>query len=99
MNTITPTRVVRDGETLVSSEERFELEFFSPGNSKNRYVGIWYMRITIQTVVWVANSDNPLTNSSGTLRIGDDGNLILMNTSLGGVVWSLNQSKVDNSIA
>ncbi|KAF8409414.1 hypothetical protein HHK36_005490 [Tetracentron sinense] len=100
IDTITPTQAVRDGETtLVSSGERFELGFFSPGNSKNRYVGIWYKRITIQTVVWVANRDNPLTNSSGTLRIGDDGNLILTNTSAGNVVWSSNQSKADNPIA
>ncbi|KAF8409416.1 hypothetical protein HHK36_005492 [Tetracentron sinense] len=96
VDTITPTQAVRDGVTLVSTGERFELGFFSPGNSKNRYVGIWYKQIPIATVVWVANRDNPLTNSSGILRIGDEGNLILLNKSEGSVIWSSNQSKADN---
>ncbi|KAF8370246.1 hypothetical protein HHK36_031714 [Tetracentron sinense] len=78
----------------------FELGFFSPGNSKNRYVGIWYYKkIPIPTVVWVANRDNPLTNSSGILRISDAGNLILLNKSAGSVIWSSNQSKADNPVA
>ncbi|KAF8409411.1 hypothetical protein HHK36_005487 [Tetracentron sinense] len=99
VDTITPTQTVRDGEMLVSSGERFELGFFSPGNSKNRYVGIWYKQITIPTVVWVANRDNPLTNSSGILRIGDEGNLILLNEAEASVMWWSNQSKADNPVA
>ncbi|KAF8402218.1 hypothetical protein HHK36_013170 [Tetracentron sinense] len=99
VDTITPNQTLRDGERLVSSRGTFELGFFSPGNSKNRYVGIWYKQITNQTVVWVANRDNPLTNSSGILRIGDKGNLILVNKSAGSVIWSSNQSKADNPVA
>ncbi|KAI9185691.1 hypothetical protein LWI28_009777 [Acer negundo] len=37
-DTITPTRFIRDGETLVSSRESFELAFFSPVNSTKRTV-------------------------------------------------------------
>ena len=33
---------ISDGETLVSSGKSFELGFFSPGSSNNRYLGIWY---------------------------------------------------------
>ncbi|KAF8409440.1 hypothetical protein HHK36_005516 [Tetracentron sinense] len=98
-DTITPTQAVRDGETLVSSGGRFELGFFSPGNLKNRYVGIWYKQITIQTVVWVANRDNPLTNSSGILTIGGKGNLILLNEAEASFMWRSNQSKADNPVA
>ncbi|KAF8409413.1 hypothetical protein HHK36_005489 [Tetracentron sinense] len=100
VDTITPNQTVRDGETLVSADERFELGFFSPGNSKKGYVGIWYYKkIPIQTVVWVANRDNPLTNSSGILRIGDEGNLILLNEPEASVIWSSNQSKANNPVA
>ncbi|KAF8377078.1 hypothetical protein HHK36_030451 [Tetracentron sinense] len=101
VDTITPTQTVRDGETLVSSKERFELGFFTPGNSKNRYVGIWYKQITIPTIVWVANRDNPITNSSGILTISDKGNLMLLNQGATTVIWSSNHdlSKADNPVA
>ncbi|KAK2975346.1 hypothetical protein RJ640_009700 [Escallonia rubra] len=40
--------------------------FFSPGNSKNRYMGIWYKEtLPVRTVVWVANRKTPLTDVSG----------------------------------
>ncbi|XP_048131132.1 G-type lectin S-receptor-like serine/threonine-protein kinase At4g27290 [Rhodamnia argentea] len=83
---------MKDGETLVSSGQSFELGFFSPGSSKKRYLGIWY-KITPETVVWVANGDNPLTNSSRVLTFGHEGNLALLNQSKG-VVWSSNSSGV-----
>ncbi|KAK4588078.1 hypothetical protein RGQ29_019174 [Quercus rubra] len=65
LDTITPDKPIKDGETLVSNQKTFALGFFSPGNSNCRYVGIWYYQITEQTVVWVANRDNPLNDSSG----------------------------------
>ncbi|KAG6398822.1 hypothetical protein SASPL_140293 [Salvia splendens] len=64
MDTIAATDVIRDGDTLVSSGGSFEMGFFSPGSSKNRYVGIWYKKVSIQTAVWVANRGTPLTNTS-----------------------------------
>uniref|UniRef100_A0A803LL35 non-specific serine/threonine protein kinase n=1 Tax=Chenopodium quinoa TaxID=63459 RepID=A0A803LL35_CHEQI len=39
---ITATQFLRDSETLKSSRGYFKLGFFSPVNSTNRYVGIWY---------------------------------------------------------
>ncbi|XP_059660640.1 G-type lectin S-receptor-like serine/threonine-protein kinase At4g27290 [Cornus florida] len=74
---------------LVSAGKKFRLGFFSPNNSRNQYLGIWFESIPTQTVVWVANRDNPLNDSSGILKIGEDGNLILQDYTQR-VVWSTN---------
>ncbi|KAF8377414.1 hypothetical protein HHK36_030791 [Tetracentron sinense] len=60
-DTITPTQsiTVSDGQTLVSSAQTFELGFFSPGNSKNNYIGIWYKN-SPSVVLWVANRETQL---------------------------------------
>ncbi|KAF6159112.1 hypothetical protein GIB67_032729 [Kingdonia uniflora] len=89
-DTLSRTQSITDNETLVSAGETFELGFFSPCNSsKSRYLGIWYKKIPTQTVVWVANRNNPLTDSSGILKIDKDQNLVLLN-HIGSVIWSLN---------
>jgi hypothetical protein len=54
-NSITQSQSLRDDMTLVSKNGRFELGFFNPGSSKNRYLGIWLKNISVKTVVWVAN--------------------------------------------
>jgi hypothetical protein len=96
--TITPTQSIRDGATLVSAGGSFQLGFFSSGNSKSRYVGIWYT-ISSETVVLVANRDAPLSDHSGVLKVTDDGVLVLLN-STNGTVWSSNTSKTaENSVA
>ncbi|KAJ4982105.1 hypothetical protein NE237_032942 [Protea cynaroides] len=97
-DTITLNQSVTDGKTLVSSGGTFELGFFSPNNSNNRYVGIWYKRIPVQTIVWVANRNDPITDSSGVLKLSKDGNLVLLNR-LETVVWSTNVSKGENPVA
>ncbi|XP_059660626.1 G-type lectin S-receptor-like serine/threonine-protein kinase At4g27290 [Cornus florida] len=86
---LSPYQSVSGNLTLVSAGKKFRLGFFSPTNSRNQYLGIWYDGIPTQTVVWVANRDNPLNDSSGILRIGDDGNLILQDQAER-VVWSTN---------
>ncbi|KAF8024017.1 hypothetical protein BT93_F1272 [Corymbia citriodora subsp. variegata] len=91
-DTLSSGQSMKDGETLVSSGQIFELGFFSPGNSQNRYFGMWY-KITPETVVWVANRDNPLTDSHGFLTFSHDGDLALVNQSKS-VVWSSNMSRV-----
>ncbi|KAI3721391.1 hypothetical protein L2E82_32401 [Cichorium intybus] len=65
VDTISANQNITDGETIVSAGEKFELGFFSPGRSRNRYVGIWYKQIAIRTVVWVANTETPLNDTSG----------------------------------
>jgi hypothetical protein len=95
---ITPNQSIRDGGTLVSADGSFQLGFFSPGNSKTRYVGIWYM-ISSEIVVWVANRNAPLNDQSGVLKVTDDGVLVLLN-STNSIVWSSNTSRTaENPVA
>ncbi|KAK4576411.1 hypothetical protein RGQ29_027107 [Quercus rubra] len=87
VDSITPSLYINDGSTLVSKDGSFELGFFSPGISKNRYLGIWYKNIPVKTVVWVANRLNPINDSSGLLMINSTGSLVLMSQNKS-VVWS-----------
>ncbi|GMJ15932.1 hypothetical protein like AT4G27290 [Hibiscus trionum] len=85
---ITPGDSIRDGETLESDNGTFQLGFFSPGDSKNRYVGIWY-RVSNTTVVWVANREGPVSDKNGVLSFDDNGILALFNAT-NGLLWSSN---------
>ncbi|KAJ8630834.1 hypothetical protein MRB53_024157 [Persea americana] len=82
---------IKDGDTLVSGGEDFALGFFSPQNSTNRYVGIWYNKIRPETIVWVANRDTPLAESSGIIMIDVNGDLVILD-GRGGAIWSTNIS-------
>ncbi|KAK4577413.1 hypothetical protein RGQ29_027778 [Quercus rubra] len=76
-------------ETLVSPGRKFELGFFSPVGSSGdkRYVGIWYMWDK-RTVVWVANRDDPLINTTtGAFGFAKDGNLQVLDTSTEKAHW------------
>ncbi|KAJ0733731.1 putative protein kinase RLK-Pelle-DLSV family [Helianthus annuus] len=90
--TISASQTVRYNETIVSPQETFELGFFSPGNSTNHYVGIWYKKISIKTVVWVANRNAPLSDATGELTLTLQGVLILRDTTMGTIVWSSENS-------
>ncbi|RZB76751.1 G-type lectin S-receptor-like serine/threonine-protein kinase isoform B [Glycine soja] len=71
-------------ENLVSSNRTFELGFFPLSGSSSvvkRYLGIWYHGLEPQTVVWVANRDKPVLDSSGVFRIAEDGNLVIEGAS------------------
>ncbi|KAL6197539.1 hypothetical protein ACLB2K_033147 [Fragaria x ananassa] len=79
--TITFNQFIKDGDFLISKNEAFVLGFFSPGTSSNRYVGIWY-KFSQNKVLWVANRDHPVNDTSGILTISTEGNLVLhYNTS------------------
>uniref|UniRef100_A0A5B7BUW1 Receptor-like serine/threonine-protein kinase n=1 Tax=Davidia involucrata TaxID=16924 RepID=A0A5B7BUW1_DAVIN len=80
-------QLINDSRTLISAGKKFQLGFFSPINSKKRYLGIWYDNIPAPTIVWVANRDNPLNGTSGILKIGVDGNLFLLDYTER-VAWS-----------
>ncbi|XP_038691869.1 G-type lectin S-receptor-like serine/threonine-protein kinase At1g11410 isoform X2 [Tripterygium wilfordii] len=101
LDTITPTRSIKDGDFIISSGQSFALGFFSPGNSTRRYVGIWYHKVTQQTVVWVANRDSPLNDTSGVLSINAQGNLVLHQNNQTAPIWSTNSlvSLMNNSEA
>ncbi|KAM0063304.1 putative protein kinase RLK-Pelle-DLSV family [Helianthus debilis subsp. tardiflorus] len=90
--TISANQILRYNQTITSPQETFELGFFSPRNSTNHYVGIWYKKISSGTVVWVANRNTPLTDTSGELTLTLQGVLILRDANKGNVVWSSTNS-------
>eukprot|EP00261_Vitis_vinifera_P017262 XP_010646862.1 PREDICTED: G-type lectin S-receptor-like serine/threonine-protein kinase At1g11300 [Vitis vinifera] len=91
IDTMTSTRFIEDPETLVSDGSAFKLGFFSLADSTNRYVGIWYSTPSLSTIIWVANRDKPLNDSSGLVTISEDGNLLVMNGQKE-IFWSTNVS-------
>ncbi|XP_010313654.2 G-type lectin S-receptor-like serine/threonine-protein kinase At4g27290 isoform X1 [Solanum lycopersicum] len=99
-DTITTSQFLKDGEpNITSSGGSFQMGFFSPGNSKNRYLGIWYSNISVTTVVWVANREAPLATNSGTLKVIKPGILVIVNDS-NHIIWSTNTSRsVQNPVA
>ncbi|XP_021749500.1 G-type lectin S-receptor-like serine/threonine-protein kinase SD1-13 isoform X2 [Chenopodium quinoa] len=84
-------QILKDPKTMVSSNGDFKLGFFTLPNTKNRYLGIWYNKVSAMDYIWVANRNNPLYDSSGVLRISEEGNLQVLS---GGkdVLWSSNIS-------
>ncbi|CAL5393093.1 unnamed protein product [Camellia sinensis] len=89
VDTITKTQSITGRNTIVSSGGSFEMGFFSPGNSQNTCLGIWYKKISVRTVVWVANREIPLLNFSGILTVLDPGILSLVNGT-NSLIWSPN---------
>ncbi|KAK6133407.1 hypothetical protein DH2020_032871 [Rehmannia glutinosa] len=87
-NTITSSLSITDPDFVVSSNQVFRLGFFTPENTTNRYLGIFYV-VSETSVIWVANRDRPLTDSSGTVTISNDGNLVLIN-GRNETIWSTN---------
>ena len=94
-DTITSFQPVRDSDYIISNGSAFKLGFFSPVNSSNRYLGIWYDKKSILPTQWVANREKPLKDSSGVLTISEDGNLVILDGQKG-ILWS---SNVTNSVA
>ena len=92
---ITPTSPLSIGQTLSSSNGVYELGFFSPNNSRNQYVGIWLKDPVPRVVVWVANRESPVTDSTANLAISTNGSLLLYNGKHG-VVWSTGENFPSN---
>ncbi|XP_074269990.1 G-type lectin S-receptor-like serine/threonine-protein kinase SD1-13 [Silene latifolia] len=86
---INTTNFLKGEESIVSSNGTFRLSFFSPPNTTNRYVGIYYNKLPMMKVVWVANRNNPLNDSSGSFQISKDGNLQVLNGHKH-ILWSSN---------
>ncbi|XP_076919271.1 G-type lectin S-receptor-like serine/threonine-protein kinase At4g27290 [Bidens hawaiensis] len=96
-STITPNQNITDGEFVISDDEFFKMGFFSPSrDSKNRYFGIWYNKITVMTVVWVANREKPLNDTLGVLTFNDQGTLRIID-STNRAIWSSNSSQTANN--
>lgn len=91
-DTIYPSQSITGSGTLVSSGASFELGLFSPGNSGAWYLGIWYKKFP-DIVVWVANRENPIPGSHGTLRLSKNGSLVILD-QMNNTIWSSNSSRV-----
>ncbi|KAJ3708462.1 hypothetical protein LUZ61_012167 [Rhynchospora tenuis] len=79
-NTLYGGQNITDGQYLISSNGIFELGFFSPNSSTDRFLGIWF-KVSTDAVVWVSNRDNPMKNTSGILNIHNNGSLALYDSS------------------
>ena len=93
-DTITSLQPMKDSDYIISNGSAFKLGFFSPKNSTNRYLGIWYNKKSVLPVQWVANREKPLKDSSGVLTISD-GKLVILDGQKE-ILWS---SNVTNSVA
>nr|GMD80802.1 G-type lectin S-receptor-like serine/threonine-protein kinase At4g27290 [Ipomoea batatas] len=93
-DTLTSTQFLKDGDTIISSGGSFEMGFLSiPAGSINRYVGIWYKQIPFPTVIWIANRETALTNTtSAVLKIINPGRLVLIDAK-NDTIWSSNTSR------
>ncbi|GJV24688.1 G-type lectin S-receptor-like serine/threonine-protein kinase [Tanacetum coccineum] len=95
---ISDSQFLTDEDTLVSETGIFELGFFKPSSSENRYLGIWYKQVSVRTVVWVANRDHPLPGESPlALKIVDPGNLVLFDNK--SIIWSSNTTSSQKATA
>ncbi|XP_065878908.1 G-type lectin S-receptor-like serine/threonine-protein kinase B120 isoform X2 [Euphorbia lathyris] len=95
-NTITKGQSIKDGETLLSDDENFELGFFPLGDSNSRYVGIRYHEIENKSIIWIANREKPIPGTGGIFTIGGDGNLRVEDGN-GVLIWSSNASQLSNT--
>lgn len=87
--------IIRDGETVISENGIFVLGFFKANNGRSRYLGLWY-NFSTDTIVWIANRENPITHSFGVLQLTGEGNLIIYQnqstTNDSSIVWSSNSN-------
>ncbi|KAL8093540.1 hypothetical protein AgCh_035424 [Apium graveolens] len=100
-DTLTVNQTISDGHTIVSAGGDFEMGFFIPqGNPKNRYFGVWFKKISNGTVIWVANRNSPISNTSGVVRVSSRGIVVSTNQSTTVSIWKSNFSgSVKNPVA
>lgn len=94
--TLARNQSLADGDALISGGQNFALGFFSPGNTTRRYLGVWYNKVSKLTVVWVANRNSPLNDSSGVLSFDASGSLLILTAGSSAKnttpLWSTNVS-------
>ncbi|XP_062084145.1 G-type lectin S-receptor-like serine/threonine-protein kinase At4g03230 isoform X1 [Humulus lupulus] len=95
-DTISASQSLSGDQTIVSKGGVFTLGFFDPGDTSKFYIGMWYTKIKTQTIVWVANREQPvLDRFSSEVKISD-GNLVLFDESKL-PIWSTNVSSTSSS--
>ncbi|XP_009112581.1 G-type lectin S-receptor-like serine/threonine-protein kinase At2g19130 [Brassica rapa] len=97
-DTISANFTLSGDQTLLSSNGTFKMGFFKPGNSANFYIGMWYQELSIQTIVWVANRDKPVSDKNTSVLRISEGNLVLLDGN--NLVWStgLNSSSAHDAV-
>ncbi|KAI3515341.1 hypothetical protein L1887_14207 [Cichorium endivia] len=65
---------------LESDNKMFQMGFFPRQKTSEvrQYVGIWYT-VDPSTIVWVANRDDPVLDTSGFLTVSEDGSAKVLN--------------------
>lgn len=98
VDSLAPNQTLLDnGTTLVSPNGNFELGFFSPSNSSSdRYVGIWFKKISVQTAVWVANRNRSIADTSGILSVTFSGVVVI--SSNRSTIWTANSTSTRPSV-
>ncbi|WOG90561.1 hypothetical protein DCAR_0309805 [Daucus carota subsp. sativus] len=99
-DTLAAGEFITDAQTIVSARGEFAMGFFSTkGNPRNRYFGIWFNKISNRTVIWVANRESPISNTSGVVRVSSRGIVVSVNQSTDSL-WTSNSSRsVKNPVA
>ncbi|KAK1391216.1 Receptor-like serine/threonine-protein kinase [Heracleum sosnowskyi] len=99
-DSIAAAQTLSDGQTIVSARGEFEMGFFSTkGNPKNRFFGVWYKKISNGTIIWVANRESPISNTSGVVKVSSRGIVVSINQSTDSI-WTSNSSRsVKNPVA
>ncbi|KAK8453823.1 hypothetical protein SEVIR_5G346900v4 [Setaria viridis] len=93
-DTITPGSPLAANETLVSGGDgNFAMGFFTPPGANSTYLGVWYNKVSLRTVVWVANREAPIAgtvedNPGATLSVSAGGTLAVAAGNRT-VVWSV----------
>uniref|UniRef100_A0A0D9ZG93 non-specific serine/threonine protein kinase n=1 Tax=Oryza glumipatula TaxID=40148 RepID=A0A0D9ZG93_9ORYZ len=99
-DTLKAGQVLSAGDKLVSRNGKFALGFFNPSTniskssdniSSSWYIGIWFNKIPVFTVVWVANRERSIAEPDlklTQLKISQDGNLAIVNHANESIIWS-----------
>ncbi|CAN6345059.1 unnamed protein product [Urochloa humidicola] len=100
-DTLVGSKALAIGDKLISRNGKFALGFFRPGSGISKlvnntktpgwYIGIWFNKIPVFTVVWVTNRETPITDpniSLTHLTISRDGNLVISNHATESIIWS-----------
>ncbi|MBA0676094.1 hypothetical protein Goari_017603 [Gossypium aridum] len=75
-DTIEQGQLLTYPDTIISAGGKFELGFFSLGNTDKHYLGIWH-KVSNQSIVWVANREYPFPTKFLNLSINGDGKLVI----------------------
>ncbi|KMT08633.1 hypothetical protein BVRB_6g139100 [Beta vulgaris subsp. vulgaris] len=95
---ITTNKPLSWNQTIVSTNNIFEVGFFQPGNSSNYYIGMWYKQVSERTILWVANRETPVSDLHASELKILDGNLVITTSSSRSSkpIWSTNLNFVAN---